>query len=58
METSVVVAIITGGFSMLVAAIHKLGKQNRIDHDDVSRSLGRIEGKVDAHLDDHRAGND
>lgn len=58
MESSVAVAVITGGFSVLVALIGRLMVTNRRDHGDVSRSLGRIEGKLDAHLDDHRAEND
>ena len=58
METGIAVALITGGFSVVVALIGRLMATNRRDHGDVSRSLGRIEGKLDAHLDDHRAGND
>ena len=53
MDSPVVVAVIAGGFSVLVALIHRLGKQNRKDHGDVSRQLGRIEGKLDAHVEDH-----
>lgn len=55
MDSPFVVAVVTGGFSIIVALLHKLGKQNRRDHGDVSRALGRIEGKLDAHVDDHRA---
>lgn len=53
MDSPVVVAVITGGFSVIVALLHKLGRQNRKDHGDVSRQLGRIEGKLDAHVTDH-----
>lgn len=53
MDSPVVVAVITGGFSVIVALLHRLGKQNRKDHGDVSRQLGRIEGKLDAHVEDH-----
>lgn len=53
MSTELSVALITGGFSVIVALLHKLGKQNRKDHGDVSRQLGRIEGKLDAHVEDH-----
>ena len=55
MPTEVVVALIAGGFSIIVALLHRLGRQNKRDHGDVSRALGRIEGKLDAHVDDHRA---
>jgi len=54
-STEVVVAVIAGGFSVLVALLHRLGKQNRDDHGHVTRALGRIEGKLDAHVEDHRA---
>lgn len=55
MDSPVVVALVTGGFSIIVALLHRLGRQNKRDHGDVSRALGRIEGKLDAHVDDHRA---
>lgn len=55
MPTEVVVSIVAGGFSVVVALIGRLMRQNRRDHGDVSRALGRIEGKLDAHVDDHRA---
>ena len=53
--TEVVVALIAGGFSVIVALIGRLMRQNKRDHGDVARALGRIEGKLDAHVDDHRA---
>ena len=55
MPTEVVVALIAGGFSVVVALLHRLGRQNKRDHGDVSRALGRIEGKLDAHVTDHRS---
>lgn|GEM_PF-4984143 len=55
MPTEIVVALIAGGFSVVVALIGRLMRQNKRDHGDVSRALGRIEGKLDAHVDDHRA---
>ena len=55
MDSPVVVAVVTGGFSIIVALLHRLGRQNKRDHGDVSRALGRIEGKLDAHVDDHRS---
>lgn len=55
MPTEILVSIIAGGFSVIVALIGRLMRQNRRDHGDVSRVLGRIEGKLDTHLGDHRA---
>ena len=55
MPTEVVVALIAGGFSVVVALIGRLMAQNKRDHGDVSRALGRIEGKLDAHVSDHRS---
>jgi hypothetical protein len=53
MVTSVLVALIGGGFSVVVALIHRLQKENRTDHGTVHRALGRIEQKIDQHIDDH-----
>ena len=55
MPTEILVALIGGGFSIVVALIGRLMRQNKRDHGDVSRALGRIEGKLDTHLGDHRA---
>ena len=53
MDTSIVVAVIGGGFSVLVALIHKLAKENRTDHGRVHQALGRIEQKIDHHTENH-----
>jgi hypothetical protein len=53
MDTSIVVALVGGGFSLLVALIHKSTKENRQDHGRVHQALGRIEQKIDAHVEDH-----
>ena len=53
MDSPVIVAVVTGGFTIIVALVQRLGRQNRRDHGDVSRALGRIEGKLDAHVTDH-----
>lgn len=53
--TSVLVACIGGGFSILVALIHKYAKENRADHGTVHRLLGRIEQKLDDHIEGHNA---
>jgi hypothetical protein len=53
MDTSIVVAVVGGAFSVLVALIHKLGKENRQDHGRVHQALGRIEQKIDHHTENH-----
>jgi hypothetical protein len=55
MDSPVVVALVGGGFSVIVALIHKLTKENREDHGTVHRLLGRIEEKIDSHLENHEA---
>ena len=46
-----------GGFGIVIALINRSAKTNRKDHADVSNALGRIEGKLDTHMGDHRAHN-
>jgi hypothetical protein len=53
MDAPILVALIGGGFSVVVALIHKLGKENREDHGTVHRALGRIEQKIDSHVENH-----
>ena len=53
MGTEVTVALITGGFAVVVAMIGKLSRDNRRDHGEVQSSLDRIEEKLDDHLDGH-----
>jgi len=53
MDTSIVVACIGGGFSVLVALIHQSTKENRKDHGRVHEALGRIEQKIDHHTENH-----
>ena len=45
--------VIAGGFSIVVALIHKLIKDNATDHNIVHTSLDRIEKKIDRHIDNH-----
>jgi len=54
METEIVVSLIGGGFLVLVALIGKIGSDNKKDHGQVHRTLGRIEQKIDGHLKDHQ----
>lgn len=54
MDAEIVVALITGGFAVIVAMIGKLSHDNRVDHGRVQNSLDRIESKIDDHLDGHK----
>jgi hypothetical protein len=53
MDSAVLVAVIGGGFSVVVALINKLMKENRHDHGIVADSLDRIETKIDRHIENH-----
>ena len=54
MGTEVVVSFIGGCFLVLVALIGKIGSDNKKDHGEVHRTLGRIEQKIDGHIEDHK----
>jgi hypothetical protein len=54
MAVEVVVALVGGGFSVVVALIHKLIKENKEDHGKVHQVLGRIEQKIDYHVENHQ----
>jgi hypothetical protein len=54
MATEIVVGFIGGGFAVLVALINKIGKENKADHGEVHRTLGRIEEKIDNHVENHQ----
>lgn len=47
------VALIGGGFLVLVALIGKIGSENKKDHGEVHKTLGRIEQKIDHHVENH-----
>lgn len=53
MAIEVVVSIVGGCFAVLVALIGKIGHDNRKDHGVVHKALGRIEQKIDAHVESH-----
>lgn len=57
METEAVVAVIVGGFALLGALVEFGRRQNHNDHGEVTRSLDRIEGKIDGHINDHAKGD-
>ena len=48
------VACVGGGFAVLVALISKVGSDNKKDHGEVHNTLGRIEQKIDGHLEGHK----
>jgi len=54
MDTQIVVALVGGGFAVLVALISKIGYDNKKDHGVVHKALGRIEQKIDGHVKDHK----
>lgn len=53
MDTQIVVALVGGGFAVVVALISKIGRENKKDHGEVHRTLGRIEQKIDNHVENH-----
>ena len=53
MDSQIVVACIGGGFLIVVALIGKIGSDNKKDHGQVHQTLGRIEQKIDGHLENH-----
>jgi hypothetical protein len=52
--TEVVVSLVGGGFAVVVALITKMGHDNKKDHGIVHKALGRIEQKIDGHVENHR----
>lgn len=53
MAVEIVVALVGGGFAVLVALISKIGYENKKDHGQVHQTLGRIEEKIDNHVQNH-----
>jgi hypothetical protein len=63
METSIVVAIVTGTFTIIVAMINKFRRENHDDHASVmnelkkvGRQVERVGNKVDRHIEWHAQG--
>jgi hypothetical protein len=54
MDTQILVACVGGGFAVLVALISKVGSDNKKDHGQVHNTLGRIEQKIDGHIEGHK----
>jgi hypothetical protein len=60
MESSIIVAVVAGVFSILVSLIQKTRKENKNDHDMVYNSIQDLKGdvrsvgdKLDSHIDWH-----
>ncbi len=53
MDAQIVVALVGGGFAVLVALISKIGSDNKKDHGQVHQTLGRIEENIDNHVENH-----
>jgi uncharacterized protein (UPF0210 family) len=63
METSIIVAIVTGTFTIIVAMINKFRRENHDDHASVmnelkkvGRQVERVGNKVDRHIEWHAQG--
>jgi hypothetical protein len=54
MGEALIGVIVAGCFSVLVALIHTMKKENRSDHAIVQNALGRIEQKIDGHMEGHQ----
>ena len=54
MATEIVVSLVGGCFLVLVALIGKVGSDNKKDHGQVHTALGRIEQKIDSHMEGHK----
>ena len=53
MPTQLWVALVTGGFAVIVALIQAFKRQNHREHGIVADSLDRIEKKIDRHIESH-----
>jgi len=47
------VALVAGGFTVIVALINRADKTSRKDHAETYQALGRIEQKIDGHVINH-----
>jgi hypothetical protein len=64
MSDTVLAAIVTGGFAVVVALLGVFARANKKDHnvntaklDELLRGHGRIENKIDGHINDHAKGD-
>ena len=49
-----IIAIVAGCFTVIVALINRADKTSRNEHADTHQALGRIEQKIDTHLKEHK----
>ena len=56
MSETIIATFIGGGFTVIVALINKSRRENKTDHNMVVRTLERVEGKLDNHIDNHAQG--
>ena len=47
------VAMVAGGFTVLVAIINRADKTSQKEHAETYKALGRIEQKIDVHVTNH-----
>ena len=52
----IAVAVVGVFGAVMVALIEKLRRENKADHGMVQSALGRIETKIDGHINDHAKG--
>jgi Na+-translocating ferredoxin:NAD+ oxidoreductase RnfG subunit len=57
MWSAIIVAVITAVGGILAALIQSMRKENSADHGYVRDALGRVEQKLDNHIDDHLKGD-
>lgn len=71
MNEAILTTLIAGGFSVLVALIEVMRRQNNRDHGinagkldalterqrDTTHAIERVETKIDTHINDHARGN-
>lgn len=50
---TLIVTLIAGGFTIVVALINRADKTSRTEHADTHAALGRIEQKIDGHINNH-----
>lgn len=56
MSDLIAAALVTGGFSVMVALIERMRRENARDHGANAGKLDRIESKIDNHVTDHAKG--
>lgn len=57
MSDGVQVAIVSGGFTVICALIGWAARVTKRDHGETRDTLGRIESKIDTHINDHARGD-